>query len=166
MNLKRILLNGEILRIGSSDFLKLVELDRLIDQTFEKLFGVDFSWENFRKICNPVSSWFKNSSIALKLQTYTAKNSNFIYFTTFIKDSISRMGRGGGAGRGGGPMHGGMPHVPNHHFQNQNYGQSQQQSGWRFSWMNIIPIYTLCIVGYAIYIYFKGKQIGDDWGSS
>lgn len=73
------------------------------------------------------------------------------------------MGRGGGAGRGGGgPMHGGMPHVPNHHFQNQNYGQPQQQSGWRFSWMNIIPIYTLCIVGYAIYIYFKGKQIGYD----
>lgn len=52
----RILLNGEILRIGSSDFLKLVELDRLIDQTFEKLFGVDFSWENFQKICNPISS--------------------------------------------------------------------------------------------------------------
>ena len=51
MNLQRILLNGEILRIGSSDFLKLVELDRLIDQTFEKLFGVDFGWENFRKIC-------------------------------------------------------------------------------------------------------------------
>ena len=76
------------------------------------------------------------------------------------------MGRGGGAGRGGGgPMHGGMPHVPNHHFQNQNYGQPQQQSGWRFSWMNIIPIYTLCIVGYAIYIYFKGKQIGYDWDS-
>ena len=70
------------------------------------------------------------------------------------------MGRGGGSGRGGGgmPMHGGMPHVPNHHFQNQNYGQQQQQSGWRFSWMNIIPIYTLCIVGYAIYIYFKGKH--------
>ena len=56
LNLKRILLNGEILRIGSSDFLKLVELDRLIDQTFEKLFGVDFSWENFQKICNPISS--------------------------------------------------------------------------------------------------------------
>ena len=31
--------------------------------------------------------------------------------------------------------------------------------------MNIIPIYTLCIVGYAIYIYFKGKQIGYDWDS-
>ena len=69
------------------------------------------------------------------------------------------MGRGGGAGRGG-PMHGGIPNAafPNHHFQNQNYGQPQQQSGWRFSWMNIIPIYTLCIVGYAIYIYFKGKH--------
>ena len=66
------------------------------------------------------------------------------------------MGRGSGRG---GSMHGGMPHVPNHHFQNQNYGQqNQQQSGWRFSWMNIIPIYTLCIVGYAIYIYFKGKH--------
>ena len=164
MNLKRILLNGEILRIGSSDFLKLVELDRLIDQTFEKLFGVDFSWENFQKICNPISSWFKNSSIALKLQTYTAKNSNFIFYYIY-KGFDFRMGRGGGAGRGGGPMHGGMPHVPNHHFQNQNYGQPQQQSGWRFSWMNIIPIYTLCIVGYAIYIYFKGKQIGYDWDS-
>ena len=88
-----------------------------------------------------------------------------LYLTTFIKDYFFRMGRGGGAGRGGGPMHGGMPHVPNHHFQNQNYGQQQQQSGWRFSWMNIIPIYTLCIVGYAIYIYFKGKQIGYDWDS-
>jgi len=56
VNLERILLNGEILRIGPTDFLKLVELDRLIDQTFEKLFGVDFSWENVQKICNPVSS--------------------------------------------------------------------------------------------------------------
>ena len=85
MNLKRILLNGEILRIGSSDFLKLVELDRLIDQTFEKLFGVDFSWENFQKICNPISSWFKTVPLRWNFKLILPKIS-ILYFTTFIKD--------------------------------------------------------------------------------
>jgi len=47
----RILLNGEIVRIGASDFLKLTELDRLIDSEFENLFGLDFNWENVQKVC-------------------------------------------------------------------------------------------------------------------
>ena len=37
--------------------------------------------------------------------------------------------------------------------------QNQGSGGWSFSWMNIIPIYTLCIVGYAVYIYFKGTSV-------
>ena len=57
----------------------------------------------------------------------------------------------------GGPGPGGqMPPHMMHQFQHQH--QNNQQSGWRFSWINIVPIYTLCIVGYAIYIYFKGAS--------
>ena len=84
VNLERILLNGEILRIGSSDFLKLVELDRLIDQTFEKLFGVDFSWENVQKICNPVSSWFKTQFHCVETSILILPEIPILYFISFI----------------------------------------------------------------------------------
>ena len=58
----------------------------------------------------------------------------------------------------GGPGPGGhMPPHMMHQFQHQHHSNNQQ-SGWRFSWINIVPIYTLCIVGYAIYIYFKGAS--------
>lgn len=62
-------------------------------------------------------------------------------------------GRGGnGPNRGGGHSHYPGPNNPYNVHQNQGSG------GWSFSWMNIIPIYTLCIVGYAVYIYFKVKN--------
>ena len=57
----------------------------------------------------------------------------------------------------------GSPHMSPHmmHQFHQGQQQPQQQGGFRFSWMNVIPIYTLCIVGYAIYIFFKGKIISN-----
>merc|ERR1712127_956943 len=50
-----------------------------------------------------------------------------------------------------------MPPHMMHQFRNQQPAQ-KQQNGWSFSWINVVPIYTLCIVGYAIYIYFKAKS--------
>jgi len=50
-----------------------------------------------------------------------------------------------------------MPPHMMHQFRNQQPAQ-QQKNGWSFSWINVVPIYTLCIVGYAIYIYFKAKS--------
>merc|ERR1712048_693228 len=71
-------------------------------------------------------------------------------------DCLTELEMRGGPGPGG---H--MPPHMMHQFQHQHHSNNQQ-SGWRFSWINIVPIYTLCIVGYAIYIYFKAKSKPDD----
>ena len=61
----------------------------------------------------------------------------------------------------GNPGPGHMPPHMMHQFHQAGQQQQQQQGGFRFSWMNVIPIYTVCIVGYAIYIFFKGKFVSD-----
>ena len=39
-----------------------------------------------------------------------------------------------------------------------NFGQQQQKAPpSSFSMMNIVPVYTLLVVGYAVYIWFKGN---------
>merc|ERR1712048_74901 len=55
----------------------------------------------------------------------------------------------------------------NHQMPHRNMGgqfgghgqqQAKQSSGTGFSLMNIVPVYTLLVVGYAIYIWFKVKS--------
>ena len=44
-------------------------------------------------------------------------------------------------------------------FHGQGQGQGKQPASSGFSLMNIVPVYTLLVVGYAIYIWFKGARL-------
>jgi len=47
-------------------------------------------------------------------------------------------------------------------FHGQGQGQGKQPASSGFSLMNIVPVYTLLVVGYAIYIWFKVKGRDND----